>query len=414
MFDSPITEVDPSPTSTSVLWMKMEAITGLRALRRFGKARTGLFTLGLSTLLIAGDFLTDVRLTFMLLFLVPVALAAWWRGRGLGLCIALLCASGALGVEIVEHMERGRPLHAQHILWNHGGSLAVFVIVIVLVERLRAGAHAEAMARRLAVEQLRQMERLGVVGKLAAGLAHELGTPLNVILGHAELLKSARVTSVMIETSSNTILAQTEKMTAIIRGLLDFSRRSGAERSDVDLDKLAKGASAVLRPLARTKGVAIDVASDSLEPAFVQGNQTELEQVLVNLMMNGIQAMPKGGTLHVRVNAHAHEGGGNALSSEPSVACVEVEDEGVGITPGNLPKIFDPFFTTKDVGEGTGLGLSVSYGIVSDHGGRIQVSSSVGLGTRFSVFLPRVHHEAVDSITPGNGREPTSRGQFAT
>jgi signal transduction histidine kinase len=397
MFDSPLADADPSPTSTSVLWMKMEAITGLRAVRRFGKARTGVFTLGLSALLIAGDFLTDLRLTFMLLLLVPVALAAWWRGRALGLSIALLCALGAVGVELVEHMERGRSFRLQHLVWNHGGSLIVFAFVVVLVERLRAGAHAEAMARRLAVEQLRQMERLGVVGKLAAGIAHELGTPLNVILGHAELLKSARVTGAMIETSSNTIIAQTAKMTAIIRGLLDFSRKSAAERSDVDLDMLAKGASAVLRPLARTKGVAIDVTSGGIEPALVQGCQTELEQVLVNLMMNGIQAMPRGGTLHVRVNARANEEGAHALPSAPPVACVEVEDEGVGISPGNLPKIFDPFFTTKDVGEGTGLGLSVSYGIVSDHGGRIHVSSSVGLGTRFSVFLPCANSAAAGS-----------------
>jgi signal transduction histidine kinase len=180
-------------------------------------------------------------------------------------------------------------------------------------------------------------------------------------------------------------------MTTIIRGLLDFSRKSASQRTPVDLEEVLAGASTVLRPLARAKGVAIERGARGTEPTFVEGNQTELEQVVVNLMVNGIQAMPKGGVLRVSANTRANPAGEHGLPSDPRVACVEVEDEGVGISPANLPKIFDPFFTTKDVGEGTGLGLSVSYGIVSDHGGRLQVTSSVGTGTRFSVYLPLAH-----------------------
>src|ERR1700679_35488 len=120
MLDSSLDGVDASPTSTSVLWMKMEALTGLRAIRRLGRAHTGPFVLALSAALVVGDFLTDVRLTFMLLFLVPVTLAAWWRGRALGFAIAFLCASGAVAVDIVEHVQRVRPLRAEHLVWNHG------------------------------------------------------------------------------------------------------------------------------------------------------------------------------------------------------------------------------------------------------------------------------------------------------
>jgi signal transduction histidine kinase len=135
-----------------------------------------------------------------------------------------------------------------------------------------------------------------------------------------------------------------------------------------------------LRPVAQKHEIDIEVDGAGGRDLCVYGNQIELEQVLVNLMMNGIQAMQAGGTLRVRVSG----------SAPAPLACLEVEDEGAGISPEHLPQVFDPFFTTKDVGVGTGLGLSVSYGIVADHGGRIQVSSALGSGSRFSVYLPLV------------------------
>jgi signal transduction histidine kinase len=179
-------------------------------------------------------------------------------------------------------------------------------------------------------------------------------------------------------------------MAAIIRGLLDFARRPGAEKSALDLEVLAQRAVALLQPIARKKGIDIELeAKRDGGGVAVIGNPIELEQVLANLVMNGIQAMSAGGTLHVRVSPRsADDADRPGALAPPTFACVEVEDEGVGIAIETLPKIFDPFFTTKEVGKGTGLGLSVSYGIVSDHGGRIQVSSALGSGTRFSVYLP--------------------------
>jgi signal transduction histidine kinase len=276
-------------------------------------------------------------------------------------------------------------------VWNQGGAFVVFVLCALLVARLREYADKDARERRLTVEQLRQTERLGVVGMLAAGLAHELGTPLNVILGYAELLSSDRATAQVRQTAAGNIIAQTEKMTTIVRGLLDFSRQGGGARAPVNLRALARDAVALMRPTAKQRSVEIVDTSgdgDGDEEVFARGNQTELEQVLVNLMMNGIHAMPTGGTLRVR--AYYEERGGPEVpgATPSSFACLEVEDRGVGIPPEDLPRIFDPFFTTKDVGEGTGLGLSVSYGIVAEHGGRIDVSSVVGSGSRFSVYLP--------------------------
>ena len=174
----------------------------------------------------------------------------------------------------------------------------------------------------------------------------------------------------------------------LVRGLLDFSREARGERTGVDLDALARDAAKLLEPVAAKREVALSVETDHDRPVLVRGNRTELEQVLVNLLMNGLQAMSSGGALRVRVRAARPPDDDGASTAPPPCACVEVHDEGSGIAPEVLPKLFDPFFTTKDVGEGTGLGLSVSYGIVSDHGGRIEVASKVGASSVFSVYLP--------------------------
>jgi signal transduction histidine kinase len=360
----------------------MRLSTALGALERVGRSRPAIVSTGLAVVLIFGDFLTGVETAFTLLYLLPITAAAWWRSRAFGIAIGALCVCGGVAV----HLDRKLPAHPWHLVWNQGGALVLFVLCALLVARLREYAEKDARERRLTVEQLRQTERLGVVGMLAAGLAHELGTPLNVILGYAELLSSDRATTQMRETATATIIAQTEKMTTIVRGLLDFSRQGAGARTPINLRALARDATALMRPTARQKNV--EIVEVGGQDVFALGNQTELEQVLVNLIMNGIHAMPGGGTL--RVGAYEERGRPEVSGSipPPSFACLEVEDQGVGIPAEDLHRIFDPFFTTKDVGEGTGLGLSVSYGIVSEHHGRIHVSSTVGSGSRFSVYLP--------------------------
>jgi signal transduction histidine kinase len=364
---------------------RLQPRSALATLARVARSSAAASTVGLAVVLILGEFLTHAALAFTLLYLLPLSLAAWWRGRALGIAVTALCVCGTVAVQVTSHIQSGLPFNAWRMVWNDGGSFALFVIAVQLIARLRAYADKDERERRLTVDQLRQAERLGVVGKLAAGIAHELGTPLNVIVGHAELLESDRLNVQRVHAASAIILAQAAKMTVTIRGLLDFARRGATDRSAIDLVAVARDAAVLLRPTARKKDVEIEVDVENAGDVVVQANRTEIEQVVVNLMMNGIQAMPAGGTLRVRAH-HRPDKPGSPPSS--STACLEVEDEGVGISPESLPQIFDPFFTTKDVGEGTGLGLSVSYGIVSDHGGRIQVSSALGSGTRFSVYLP--------------------------
>jgi two-component system, NtrC family, sensor kinase len=230
--------------------------------------------------------------------------------------------------------------------------------------------------RRSAIDQLRHAERLNVIGTLAAGVAHELGTPLNVIAGCAEFLdEDCRDES--LKPRLKMILDQVDKVSEIIRRLLDFGRSGGAPRARVDLMRVAAGAVELLQSTAKKLGSTITLEQSA--PVFVYGNAAELQQVFSNLILNGLQAMGQG-EVKVRV--------GVAMRDRKKLAIVEVEDNGRGISLDHLDRIFDPFFTTKTVGEGTGLGLSVSYGIVRDHKGSIEVTSQLGKGSCFRVVVP--------------------------
>jgi two-component system, NtrC family, sensor kinase len=252
----------------------------------------------------------------------------------------------------------------------------------------RVQLESETTARLAAIEQVRHADRLATVGQLASGIAHELGTPLNVISGHAAMIASGEVLSEPeIRETACVIHEQTGRMAGILRQLLDFARRKSTERSPADLVKLARETVAFLEPLAAKRGVLVDfVDRELVVPA--QFGTGQIEQVLTNLVMNAIQASPQGATVQVGVMTRRlapREGD----ESERRWVCVEVRDRGQGIPEDARARIFDPFFTTKPVGEGTGLGLSVAYGIVADHGGWIDVASEAGRGSIFTVWLPQ-------------------------
>jgi signal transduction histidine kinase len=243
---------------------------------------------------------------------------------------------------------------------------------------------SERRERRLAVEQLRRAERLNIIGKLAAGVAHELGTPLNVIQGSAELLQAPTVPPERRALLVETIRRQTARISVIIRHLLDFGRGTGNSKAGVDLNDLAAETAALLLTTALQRECTLSFAPAAGAIPLV-ANASELEQVMTNLVLNGLQAMPRGGELRLStcIEERVEPGG-----SGRRYGCVVVEDRGDGISAEDLPRIFDPFFTTKDVGDGTGLGLSISYGIVQDHGGHLEVASREGGGTRFTALLP--------------------------
>jgi two-component system NtrC family sensor kinase len=248
----------------------------------------------------------------------------------------------------------------------------------------------ETEGRLAAVEQLRHAERLSTVGRLASGVAHELGTPLNVVLGRAAVIRDAQ-TPEEIAGHVAVIERQVTRMTQIIRGLLDFARRSPPKRAPVSANEIARATALLLRPMAQKAGVEIAVGDTDGADLTVTADEGQLQQVLTNLVVNAIQAGHPGG--HVRLACRAatadpdRAGPGGERIDGPTVV-ITVADDGDGMPKEVRGRVFDPFFTTKDVGKGTGLGLAVSHGIVREHGGFIDVVSELGRGSQFSVFLP--------------------------
>ncbi len=247
-------------------------------------------------------------------------------------------------------------------------------------------------AREQATEQLRNADRLTTVGKLASGLAHELGTPLNVVRGRAKLIVDHEVEGEDVDASARIVVEQSERMTALIRELLDFARPRAPKKMSVDVSALAVRVCELVATIARKANVTLSppepTSGDASGPQ-IEADAAQLTQVLTNLVVNGIQATPAGGTVSIRareveVAPPPFVGG----ASRPWLA-IEVEDTGTGLDEPSRLRVFEPFYTTKDVGEGTGLGLSVSWGIIREHGGWIDVASSPGEGSTFTVYLPR-------------------------
>jgi two-component system NtrC family sensor kinase len=317
--------------------------------------------------------------------------------------ILLLAIGGALAFglrfvarpvqELVEQARRigGGDLSRRLRLTGHHELSELASEMNLMSDRLleaRERLAAESAAKLAAVEQLRHAERVATVGRLASGVAHELGTPLNVVAGHAKMIRSAEGTREEDAESARVIAEQALRMTAIIRQLLDFARRDQPRFRDGDLATVADHMMKMLAHLAMQRHVELHLSSGS-GPARVRMDEAQVQQVITNLVLNAIQSMPDGGRVDIDLDRVRASKPGSA-SDERDYVRLAVVDQGAGITPENLPRIFEPFFTTKDVGEGTGLGLSVCYGIVEEHGGWIAVENNVGKGSRFTVYLPAV------------------------
>jgi signal transduction histidine kinase len=264
-------------------------------------------------------------------------------------------------------------------------------------ERLRG----ETEGRIAALEQLRHADRLKTVGRLASGMAHELGTPMNVILARAELI-GLESPSESTMASLNVIKNQIQTMSAMIRQLLDFGRRGRAHKQTLDLTELCAQTVQLLDPVARRENVAIELATGDAA-VMAEVDRSQIQQVISNIIENAIHAMPRGGTVTVRVEPGPFRPTGNVHASGQPAARVSIEDQGVGIPAENLDHIFDPFFTTKEVGKGTGLGLSIAYGIVQDHGGWIEVSSQPDQGSRFLIYLPLAEARCIGETSTDEG-----------
>ncbi|MBK9706316.1 MAG: HAMP domain-containing protein [Acidobacteria bacterium] len=249
-----------------------------------------------------------------------------------------------------------------------------------LEEQRKAAAHDAD--EKLALErELRHSERLASVGRLAAGVAHELGAPLQVIDGRAKQLLNQTDAPIDQRQRNLTIIrSQTERITRIVRQLLTLSRPYNLRLQKINLDQLLSETAELIQTNAQRAGVSIEI--DTRESLKVMGDPELLNQVFLNICFNAIQEMPNGGTL--KIECFEDPSGSN----DNAAAVVRFSDTGPGIPPENLPNIFDPFFTTKEVGNGTGLGLAVSSRIIEEHGGWIEAETLKEGGASFTVHLP--------------------------
>jgi two-component system NtrC family sensor kinase len=234
-----------------------------------------------------------------------------------------------------------------------------------------------------AIHAAGRAEKLAAVGRLAAGVVHEINNPLATISACAESLESRVEEGAFGESPEvddlheylGLIRSEAFRCKAITNGLLDFSRVRTSNRLMIDVPDLIKSSANLIAHQKRGSDINIKFEMEENLPQ-INADHGQIQQAIIALATNAIDAMPNGGTLTFRAKPSNNR------------VIIEIQDSGVGIAPENLSKVFEPFFTTKEVGKGTGLGLAVCYGIITEHGGRLSVRSNVGVGTTFTIFLP--------------------------
>ncbi|MCK6540352.1 MAG: GAF domain-containing protein, partial [Anaerolineales bacterium] len=312
-----------------------------------------------------------------------------WEARS-EICVAVKDGEQILGIIDVESRELNAFSHNDLIAMEAlAGILASVVTSANQYQRLQETVHQLQMtemelkermeAQRAAENRLLQAAKLAAVGEMAAGVAHELNNPLTTVTGFSELMLEDLPEDSHHRQELLMVLNEARRASSVVRRLLDFSRQGERIRASADLNEVVNDVIALTRHLIQTNNVALILELDESLP-WVSIDSNQMKQVLLNLIHNALQAMPRGGEMQVRTFRSRRENRDWIVMS--------VRDTGTGITPEAQAKIFEPFFTTKGDSGGTGLGLSVTYGIVADHGGTIEVLSQSGRGSAFEVWLP--------------------------
>jgi two-component system, NtrC family, sensor kinase len=263
--------------------------------------------------------------------------------------------------------------------------LAPQVAVSICNARLYQELQERIEAQHLAENRLVRSARLAAVGEMAAGVAHELNNPLTTVIGFVELILHDLPRDAPQRSDLELVLKEAQRTRGVVRRLLDFSHPTENIQVQTDMNCLVEDTLALVQHQARASNIEISLELDRDLP-MITVDPNQIKQVLLNLFHNAILAMPDGGLISLKTAREMRENQ-NWLG-------IVVRDTGEGIDPENLERIFEPFFTTRPTGSGTGLGLSVSYGIISDHGGSIEVESQLGKGSCFTIYLPfeQVHY----------------------
>lgn len=250
--------------------------------------------------------------------------------------------------------------------------------IALIVERKQSGEEKAKLQ-----EQLRHADRLATIGQLSAGVAHELNEPIGSILGFAQLIQSSQGLQEQAAQDAEKIKKASLHAREVIKKLMLFARQMPPQKSSVDLNQIVDEGLYFLESRCAKEGIKVERRLAANLPAIF-ADPAQMTQVLMNIVVNAIQAMPTGGILNIQTTASS----GNAV--------LTIQDNGTGMEKATQKKAFLPFFTTKDIGEGTGLGLAVVYGIVTSHGGSIDFDTEVGKGTTFTVRLPAAGHGSVE------------------
>jgi len=329
--------------------------------------------------LVVNDVLQDSRYR---------SIKGWQAGSEM--CVAIREGVKILGIIDVESSSRNAFTHNDFMaLESLAGILASVITSADQYQRLQftvsqlrsmqVELHDRMEAQRKTENRLIQAAKLAAVGEMAAGIAHELNNPLTSVTGFAELALEELPEGNQSRKDLELVMREARRARDVVRRLLDFARQSESTRARASLNEIVDDVVALSRHLIHTTGVELKINLDvSLPWVLVDANQ--MKQVLLNLVHNALQAMPDGGEMEISSASRSR--------NDRKWVVVSVRDTGVGIPQPEQTRIFEPFFTTKGDQGGTGLGLSVTYGIITDHGGQIDVESEPGAGSKFTVWLP--------------------------
>jgi signal transduction histidine kinase len=341
------------------------------------------------------DYLTGIEVSVSLLYLVPVSWSAWSAGRAAGMFVAIVSAIGWLCADVLPRGSVNQPLVP---IWNALMLAGIFVVVAILLAALKrakenleatvlqrtAKLREEVTVRRLAEEQLRQANaelqrtqmqliesaKMETVGRMAAGVAHEVKNPLMTLGMGADYFLQRKPANddeaALIQDMKDAV----QRASNIINLMLDFSKPRPLELAPEDLNAVVEKSLTLVRHPLHKHGVNVVLQLQSDLPTLPL-DRNRMEHVLINLFTNAAQAMSKGGTLTVRTSLDA-----------ASHVILEIEDTGPGIPAEHLSKVFEPFFTTKPPGQGTGLGLAIVHKMVQIHGATINLTNRPEGGTR--------------------------------
>jgi signal transduction histidine kinase len=313
-----------------------------------------------------------------------------WQA-GSEMCVAIREGKKILGIVDVESSSRNAFTHNDFIAMESLAGILASVITSsdqyqrlqTMISQLRSTQvelRARMEAQRSAENRLVQAAKLAAVGEMAAGIAHELNNPLTSVTGFAELALGDIPEDSETRKDLEIVMREAVRARDVVRRLLDFARQSESERARASLNEVVNDVVALSRHLMRTSGVTLKLDLENNLP-WVLVDVNQMKQVLLNLTHNALQAMPAGGEMIIATESAYRDG--------RDWIVVSVCDTGVGIPKLDQARIFEPFYTTKGNQGGTGLGLSVTYGIITDHGGQIDVESQPGSGSKFTVWLPQ-------------------------